>query len=118
LQIIASFGTTGGEDEQNFEDFFHLENEAGDMLLELEELDGSFDRERMSILKIEVLIPKLEKLKLEGENYPFAVINVEADIELVMENGPAVFPIAPARCTWKARMVLSRFTISREISRL
>lgn len=100
LIIVANFGVKSDEEEQDFEDYFKLVNKSGDITIDLDELDDSFDRGKMSVLKIEIMIPKLSKLKLEGENYPFSVNGVEADIEMVMENGPAVF----SNCTGKMHL--------------
>lgn len=91
LVIVANYAESSHDEELDFEDYYNLTFENGEIKLELEETDSSIFTGRNSSIKLEIMIPKLDQLILEGENHPFSVTGVEADIVLRMENGPSIF---------------------------
>ena len=91
LVIVANYGLVSENEEPDFNDFYTLSYENGKITLELEELDYSLFSNRNAQIKLELMIPKVDSLFLEGENHPYSVSGVDADIHLEMENGPSVF---------------------------
>ncbi len=91
LVIVANYTVSSPDEDPDFEDFYALEYNNGQITLELEEFDSSIFKGRDMSIKLEIKIPKLEELLLEGENHPYSVTGIEAKIQLRMENGPSVF---------------------------
>ncbi|MEF3693981.1 MAG: DUF4097 family beta strand repeat-containing protein [Candidatus Cloacimonadota bacterium] len=91
LVLVANYGLASNDEEPDFTDFYTLKYENGKIILELEELDYSLFANRNTQIKLEILIPQVENLYLEGENHPYSISGIDADIDLKMENGPSIF---------------------------